>query len=477
MRYGATPLAILLLGFGCREPVPLPANSTTFHTTTTVTLDQVCEANNALHTVGLIFCTPDAQPGYTLFAPMQSTDTWLIDVHGQEVHRWTSSYPPGESAYLEPGGFLLRTAWFSGGSERFMGGGAGGRIEQFDWDGNLVWDFAYADDQVRHHHDIERLPNGNILLIAWEYVTEGQATAWGREPGLVSQYGIWADHIVEVSPAKENVWEWHIVDHLVQDHDPLLENYGIVNDNPQLMDFNLLGGFSGLTDWNHVNGIDYNAALDQIVLSAHNQDEVWVIDHSTTTEEAAGHTGGNQGRGGDFLYRWGTPGNYGAAGEKVLSGQHDAEWIPEGSPGAGHLLIFNNNLAAAESSAIEVMTPVQPDGSYLTEADGSWGPAEPLWSWGNGPAMFSFFISGSQRLPNGNTLICEGDDGEFLEVTPEGEVVWQYINPVTNLGPLAQGDDPSASALGNAVFRADRYLPGDPGLEGRLLRPLGTVEQ
>jgi hypothetical protein len=477
MRHGASYTAIALL-LGCCKPVapPLPATDH-FSSSSTVTLDQECDAQNPSHTVGLLSCTPEAQPGYTLFAPIQSGTTYLIDTHGNKVHSWESNYPPGESAYLEPGGFLLRTAWWAGGSDRFTGGGAGGRIEQFDWDSNLVWDFEYADDQVRHHHDVERLPNGNLLLIAWEYVTRGQAEAWGRDPGLVSSYGMWADHIIEVDPAKDIVWEWHIVDHVVQDHDPVVENYGVPADNPQLMDINVLGGFGGLTDWNHINSVDYNAELDQILLSAHNQNEIWIIDHSTTTEEAAGHTGGTSGRGGDLLYRWGSPANHGAPGDQRLSGQHDAEWIPEGSPGAGNVLIFNNNLAVGESEVVEIVTPVQSDGSYATEADGSWGPAAPLWAYSDGPDLFSFFISGAQRLPNGNTLICEGDEGEFMEVNADGDLVWHYINPVTSTGPVTQGETMSGGGLVNAVFRADRYRPDDPGLQGRSLRPDGTVEQ
>ena len=99
-----------------------------------------------------------------------------------------------------------------------------------------------------------------------------------------------------------------------------MANYGVVGDHPELADFNYPpsgggggggpGGGSGGTDWLHLNSVNYNAELDQIVVSVHNTGEIWVIDHSTSMAEAAGHTGGNSGRGGDILFRWGNPQAY-----------------------------------------------------------------------------------------------------------------------------------------------------------------------
>jgi hypothetical protein len=244
---------------------------------------------------------------------------------------------------------------------------------------------------------------------------------------------------------------------LVQDFDDTKERFGVIAEHPELLDINAAGGMRLPADWNHVNSVAYNADLDQLVLSSHHQDEIWIIDHSTTSAEAAGSTGGASGRGGDLLYRWGNPAMYdsGTVADQTLNGQHDARWIPEGRIGAGNLLIFNNRAGEARSEVVEIAPPWV-DGAYLLEGD-AYGPVEPAWIYSE--SLYSRVISGAERLPNGNTLICEGTRGRFIEVTREGEVVWEYINPVAGSGPLDQGtavDDKS----GLSVFRVIR-LPAD----------------
>ncbi|MCB1127551.1 MAG: hypothetical protein KDM81_13745, partial [Verrucomicrobiae bacterium] len=97
---------------------------------------------NPGQTVGLFLNTPKACPGYTLFAPKHNTVTYLMDNEGHVVHQWKSAYEPGQSAYLLPNGHLLRAGMLrvQGGT----GGGEGGRLEEYDWDGNLVWEFNHA---------------------------------------------------------------------------------------------------------------------------------------------------------------------------------------------------------------------------------------------------------------------------------------------------------------------------------------------
>ena len=438
-------------------------------------------------TVGLILHDEASYDGYTLFAPIPHLNTYLIDNEGKLVHSWASTFRPGLSVYLTETGNLLRTAQYApGGSSKFTAGGQGGRVEEFTWDGTLIWDFIYSDNQHRQHHDIERLPNGNVLLIAWEYKSQTEAIAAGRNPARLNEGELWPDHIVEIEPdgpmGGNIVWEWHVWDHLVQEYDPTKDNYGIVADYPERVDLNYhvaTGPNAGRADWNHTNGVDYNETLDQIILSVRGFSEIWIIDHSTTTAEAAGHTGGNSGRGGDLLYRWGNPEAYdrGTVGDRRLFSQHDARWIETGSPGAGNILIFNNGRNRPDgdySSVDEIVPPVDELGDYYLEPDSAYGPGDASWSFSAEPpeSFYAASISGAHRLPDGNTLICIGPEGTFLEVTPAKEVVWTYVNPMSESGLLTQGQP----GLLNAVFRVHRYGPDNPAFVGKDLTPGDPLE-
>jgi len=441
-------------------------------------------------TVGLFVNEEGSYNGYTLFAPLQYRTTYLIDNEGRLVQSWDSTYTPGNSVYLLENGNLLRTATPPRGpNARFGTGGAGGRIEEFTWDGTLVWEFEYSSDQHLQHHDIERLPNGNVLMIAWEYKTAAEAIAAGRDPDLLAEGELWPDHIIEVEPTGATggniVWEWHVWDHLVQDYDPTRDNYGVVADHPELIDLNFDGAGRGQADWNHINSVDYNAQFDQILLSVPRFSEVWVIDHSTTTEEAAGHSGGSSGKGGDLLYRWGNPQAYraGDAVDRKLFSQHDAQWIESGLPGEGNILAFNNGNGrpgGAHSSVDEFAPPVDASGNYALTPGTAYGPEEQTWIYTaeNPTDFFSGHISGAHRLPNGNTLICDGAHGAFFEVTSEGEMVWKYVNPVTGQGPLTQGDPISTGQKGqpNQVFRTYRYGSDYAGLADKDLTPGDPIE-
>ncbi len=441
-----------------------------------------CDAEHPDHTVGLQLCTPEAWAGYTLVAPQRSLTTFLIDMHGEVVHRWDSEYEPGNSAYLLETGQLLRTGRLGpGGNDVFSGGGAGGVVQLLAWDGAVEWEFEYSTAQAMQHHDVEPMPDGTVLIVAWEHKTEAEAIDAGRDPELLSDGELWPDHLIQVDPADDSiVWAWHLWDHLVQDHDFGADNYGVVADHPELVDLNAVGSGpnGGKADWNHVNSVAYNPALDQVILSSHNQNEIWIIDHSTTTEEAAGHTGGASGRGGDLLYRWGNPATYDAPGAQALEGQHDARWIDAGLPGEGDLLVFDNGRQRGWSAVVQ-LTPPMSDGAYTLDGD-AFGPVEPTWDYSDAD-FYSKNISGAQRLPNGNTLICEGAFGRVFEVTEAGEIVWQYINPVTADGVLDQGDElPGAGGpgggTGNGLFRATRIGADHPGLVGRDLVADGTIE-
>jgi hypothetical protein len=370
--------------------------------------------------------------GQILYSPMWTTTTYLIDSSGSVNHTWPSSYFPGVSVWWLGDGTILRTIRVGGGGGT---GGAGGGVQKVEYDGTVTWDFRYNSNGNLSHHDVKTLPNGDVLLIAWESKTKSECIAAGRNPNHVTSQGLWPDHVIEVKPtgptSGDIVWQWHVWDHLIQSYDSSKANYGVVADHPELVDINYLT--SSLTDLMHTNSIDYNQQFDQILISVHNYNEVWVIDHSTTTEEAASHSGGNSGKGGDLLYRWGNPQTYdrGTSSDEKLFSQHDASWIKPGLPGAGDILVFNNgaNRPGGHYSTIdEIVPPVNEYGEYYLEPGGAYGPTALTWTYvANPPASFYVsHLSGAQRLADGDTLICNGETGKIFEVTPEGSTVWQY---------------------------------------------------
>jgi hypothetical protein len=459
---------------------------------------------------GVSINSPKAFQGYTLIAPMNSNKAHLVDMEGRVVKTWQSDAQGTLSNYLLENGHLLRSGGI-GSKAKLGGAGAGGRLQEFDWDGNVVWDFTYSTDTALPHHDFHRMPNGNILMIVWDKKTAAEAIAAGRRPETVKNGHLMADAIIEVKPTGkttgEIVWEWHVWDHLVQDFDKTKANYGNVARKSELIDVNFgsgmmnammarpadlkklrdlgyVGGAKGgdkdkgksdggakggpkdapkdapkdgskggpppgpgrgpggpPSDWTHFNAIAYNAELDQIVISVHSFSEIWIIDHSTTTKEAAGHTGGRYGKGGDLLYRWGNPRAYrsGSNADQRLFNQHNAHWIPRGLPGEGNMIVFNNGGRRPDgsySSVDEIVLPVTKDGKYARKPGLPFGPDKPVWSY-TAPKktdFYAFFISGADRLPNGNTLVCSGPDATVFEVTPQKEVVWKCAVPTRGGG-------------------------------------------
>jgi hypothetical protein len=463
---------------------------------------------------GLVVNEPDTTAGYVLFNPLLSETTYLVDNDGQIVHTWKTSTSPGGGMYLLPNGHLLRP----GRDPEMLGfraGGTGGILQTLDWDGNVVWEWRLSDERRVQHHDVEPLSNGNILLIAWEVKSPEEALRVGRRPGQVPEQGLWPDWLVEIEPVPPSganiVWEWHVWDHLVQNHDPGAPGYGDPAAHPERLDINAGARASPIdaeelaqlqalgyvpadaqvqdleADFLHVNAIAYHPRLDQIALSVPELGEVWIIDHSTTMAEAATNRGGRGGKGGDLLYRFGNPAVYGRGGDGEPGGaqrffyQHDVRWVPDGWNGAGNLTVFNNGRdrpAGAWSSIDEWTPPMDADGNYAVPPAGEpFGPSELAWQYRAKPEPTSFFapfISGAQRLPNGNTMICSGTGGRFLEVTRAGDVVWEYRNPFSGSVRNADGSPPQPGLEENpyAVFRATRIPASHPALPGRGLRPL-----
>ncbi|MCE1188671.1 MAG: aryl-sulfate sulfotransferase [Ignavibacteria bacterium] len=444
-------------------------------------------------TVGIfINDTAKTFKGYTLLAPKLYTSTYLITNEGRIVNKWTKCiYPPGQSVYILPNGHLLRSCMTKGALS--SGGGEGGRIEEYTWNDSLVWSFDYSTANYMSHHDIRPLPNGNIIFLAVEKKSIAELLAAGFDtskfqPEIKQRGYMLPDYVAEVKPSYPSggtiVWEWHTWDHLIQDLDASKLNYGIVANHPELIDAD--GDGKQLPCfWNHMNSVTYNPKYDQVMMSVRGNSEIWIVDHSTSTAQAASHTGGKYGKGGDLLYRWGNPACYkaGTASVQKLFQQHDAEWIDSTCPGAGNITVFNNGLGRNYSTIEEIVPPVDANGNYAYTTGSPFGPANATWTYAATPptSLYATAISGAQRLPNGNTLICDGTHGTLTEVTTAGLIVWKYINPVTSAGALTQGDtitdDPTHPGEKlNMVFRAQRYSPTHPGLQGRTLVPGDFIE-
>ncbi|GGZ86077.1 aryl-sulfate sulfotransferase [Algibacter mikhailovii] len=435
------------------------------------------------NTVGILSNTANSFVGYTLFTSQK--ETYLIDNCGRVINQWTSQYNPGNAVYLLENGDLLRAAKISNDYINF--GGTGGRVEKFDWDGNLIWEFEYNDQNKRLHHDIYPMPNGNVLLLAVTVIDNADAIEAGRDPNNLVGIDLYNEKIFEVEPIGNSggniVWEWNIMDHLIQDFDDTKSNFGEVSKHPELLDINYLGNSAGKANWLHFNSIQYNDALNQIVISSRLMSEIYIIDHSTTTNESSNHTGGNYGKGGDFLYRWGNPQvyNHGTEEDRQLFGQHFPYIIPNGLPDAGKIILFNNGYTRTPdfSQIFKLSLPAISPGIYSYDSNFPYGPLVPDFIYTNpiDPSLFSAgFVSGAQQLPNGNILICNGPIGNLFEVDTSGKTVWEYINPSTKNGVWEQGIrfDPYTDT--NTVFRATRYALDYLAFEGKTLIPGNTIE-
>jgi hypothetical protein len=307
---------------------------------------------------GLTIQSEGLTDGYIMFAVPNSASVYLINRKGQLVHEWKGNYGSFASAtYLQDDGSIVQNT-ADPDFPVFAGGGESGRIQKIAWNSKILWDFEYATEDYLHHHDFSVMPNGHILAIAWEARTADQVLAAGRKPKMTPKAGLWPDRIVEIEPTDDRhgkiVWEWHVWDHLIQDFDPKKANYGKPADHPELLDFNVGDTVpvmsqdsidalraKGQMPWRnqtadnmgsdvyHFNAIKYNPELDQIAFSSPHLSEIFIIDHSVTSKEAAGHVGGRWGKGGDFLYRWGNAANYhrGDTTNQKLFGQHDIRWI------------------------------------------------------------------------------------------------------------------------------------------------------
>ncbi len=406
---------------------------------------------------GLQFISDNATRGYVL---MESQgDAILIDNCGREVHRWddvSSTYHPK----LLSNGNLVYIDVISGG------------IVERDWDGQIINQVFINDPNKNLIYEMIVLPNGNYLSLAREGWSIQQFNAIGYDFGVIGN-PTQVDMVVELDRQTGNiVWEWKISDHVIQERDPNQANYGSLKDNPQLLNMDAISIF----DWTFqesfmINGFDYNPSLDQIALSVRKLSEVVIIDHSTTTEEAKGSTGGNQGKGGDVLFRWGNPQNYdrGDEDDRELYLQHNPNWIEHG-PHTGKMIVYDNGLGRPVptfddrySAAKIIDTGVSLTGGYTLSNDQPFLPKEPVVEYSRpetNTVFYSSYTSGAKVLPNGNIFITIGDIEEAMEIDQQGNVLWKYGVP----------------DLFSFLFRTEKYAEDYSAFIGKDLVPGNVVE-
>ncbi|MCE3225849.1 MAG: hypothetical protein K0S32_400 [Bacteroidetes bacterium] len=357
--------------------------------------------------------------GLTLYGNSSSNYIYLIDTASTVIKTYScTGGGNGYSQYLTPGGTLWRTVINSGNA--LVGGGMHGKIQKWSSANTLLWEWTHSSSSYCLHHDICPMPNGNVLVISYDVKTPAQVVAAGG-----TSITVWSEKIMELKPVGTNsaiiVWQWNVWDHLVQNTNISGANYqpSIVN-NPQLLNIN----YQLQKDWIHMNGVDYNPILDQIALSSHNLNEWYIIDHSTTTAEAASHAGGNAGKGGDILYRWGNPWAYQASGSAILNVTHDAHFIPEGVPGTGNLVGLNNKGVTVPSNktTVDHITIPRVNYNYTVNLGNAYTPA--TYGSRHTSTGYTSNMGNSEQFPNGNQMVCLATAGTIYEIDAAGNVLW-----------------------------------------------------
>lgn len=441
----------------------------------------------AQNTVGLIrYDQSLVYDGFNLIYPQNQPNVYLLNNCGEIVHTWTDDEDsrPGNTVYLREDGTLIKTKRNADvSSDIIWAGGGGETIEIRDWDNNLIWSFTLNNEKYRLHHDIAPLENGNILAVAWELKTDEEAAQAGKDTSLTVEDVLWSEYVFEIDPSTDQiVWEWHAWDHLIQDFDASKDNFGVVEDHPELIDINHFTN-DGRPNFLHINAIDYHESREQVLLSVPYFNEVWIIDRSTTTAQAAGHVGGLARRGGDLIYRWGndrvwTRDN---SDPQYLFFQHDAHWIEDFvSPMNSNfdkIGVFNNQVGD-DYSTVNIFAPPWDmyEHSYTPNSDLSYGPTQfdITLEHPDRTELYSSGLSSVQLLPNDNFLITSGRFGRTFEITQDQIVAWEYITPLKTGLPVDQGS--VLEINNNLTFRVKRFPKDYSAFTNRDVSPKGWIE-
>ena len=357
---------------------------------------------------------------YIFVVVNNSTRSYMINKQGFIIYDWVFDVHSGNDLEILPDGNII--GLFKAENPIINFGGYGGIAEFVDPNANTLLEIIINENDYISHHDLEMLPNGNILVMIWERITLEELI----NNGVDFDRDIFTEKIVEIEPiSKEIVWEWRSWDHIIQDKFEDLPNFGNVNLNPEKININYSidnppgGQFFVNGDIMHANGLDYDPVKDIIYLSVNYYDEIWVIDHSTTTEQAQTDTGGNYNKGGNLIYRFGNPNTYNSLGNKIFDKNHFPNLLEDGVPGEGNILVYVNGNSTEQSIVYELEMPQV----FNLESNSNNEP-NITWSYTN-EEMYSGILCGAIRLSNGNTVITESDYG-LWEVTVNGEIAWKY---------------------------------------------------
>lgn len=393
--------------------------------------------------------------GYTLFSTLNNKTTYLIDNDGNVVHTWKSKYIPGLYSELLPNGNLIRAGQYVPASERdIYPSGAGGIIEIMDWDGNVVWEYVLSTKDTLQHHGYSMMENGNLLIMAAENVSTADMVAAGRKPDSFKAYTtkdqasgkelvydkFILDYVVEVTPDKKVVWEWHAKDHIGTGPDQLDPNYILPK---------AIGAFGANFDWTHWNTVHEVPGKDQVIINSRNFSEFYIVDKKTNK----------------MVLRWGNPSASGQGkapswydnGDQKVWGLHNPHFLDN-----GNVLLFDNG-SERPTGMRSAVVEVNPETGTIAWEYTSRTPN----------SFWSFRQSSAQKLPNGNVLVTSTAHGHLFEVTPDKKVVWEFINPVNKEEFMCVIED--ETPVQNQIHRAYRYGPDFPGLKGKDLSPKGKL--
>lgn len=354
---------------------------------------------------GVMFCdSRRAYNGVTLFTPLEEKDVWLIDMLGRPVNHWETGYQPGCDAKLLPNGNLLYAGKISDGPLATLEG-AGGILLEVDWDGNIVWE--YKDPYL--HHAFHRTKNGNTLVLKWVKVPDKiAARIEGGDPGTEMNGVVWGDAIQEITPDGKVVWEW--------------VGHEYIN-----LDTTYRCPVCPRNTWTHANAVS-ELSDGNILTSFVKTDTIAIIDKKT----------------GNFKWQWG-PG--------MIAHQHCPTMLDNGA-----ILVFDNGMhPPGFAFGFSRVMEVKPETNEI------------VWIYGGDDHTCEFYsatLGSCQRLPNENTLICEGNTGRIFEVTQNLELVWEFANNLPSSEPHP------AQTRSHMVCSAYRYGMNYSGLKRPVTWPV-----